>query len=244
MKLISHLLAHLIFRLDSTRPALAQIVPNLDELRGNPASVFAKQTIAIAAAARIGTVMLALLVFFIVSAFLSCGLAAWVTSIPTIENWPRPYPGIVFLGIIGLVMPLLLGGTSIPMLLWMQGRSVSLGRDGVEFSDIGQTVRCPWALFREGGNTLQLAGGPALIPIATDAVGQVQLRRRGHTVAVGSEVHTGFFRFSEQDQLILGNCFRVQAVEIGELLLHVGPAMNKSQNQEPLFSPATERLQG
>jgi hypothetical protein len=198
MELLAHLFAHVIFGLDKARPPLREVVPSLEELRANPASVLAKQRIAIAAAPRIGSAMFTLFVFFIVSGFFSCGLGAWVMSIPTIENWPRPYRDILFLAITVLTFPLFFGATCIPMLMCLQGRSVNLGPEGVDISDMGQTVRCPWMLFRDGGRTLQHPNGRALIPIAAAAIPKVELPQRGSLVATGQDVRTSFLRYDRK----------------------------------------------
>jgi hypothetical protein len=115
--------------------------------------------------------------------------------------------------------------------LMMRGHSLVLHPDGVEVRYRDTTVWCPWALLNVDGQAfVPDADNPRVgltLPIATEALPFVELRRDDTPIAHGAEVKARQWQRVGKDTLVLPARYEVMAGELGELLLLLGRRLGR-----------------
>jgi hypothetical protein len=115
--------------------------------------------------------------------------------------------------------------------LMLRGHSLVLHPDGVELNYRGTTVWCPWAVFNvEGHAFVPDADSPRVgltLPVATQALPFVELRREGTPVAHGAQVQAPQWQVIAPDAVVLPARYEVLAGELGELLLELGRRLGR-----------------
>ncbi len=205
--------------------SLSRFVPDLEELVENPCAYLAQEPLTIGPRQMYG---LALLFGLGGSAFLlSCLLIA-------------PADRDELLGErLALGIGLLLGACVwLSWSLRMRGHLLVLHPDGVEVKYRDTTVWCPWALFNVDGHAF-VPGGDSprvglTLPVASEAVPFVELRRDDTPIAHGLEVRASQWQFLPgqsakhgTDAVVLPARYEVMAGELGELLLLLGRRLGR-----------------
>jgi hypothetical protein len=133
---------------------------------------------------------------------------------------------------LALGIGLLVGGSV--WLLWsllMRGHSLVLHPDGVEVKYLDTAVWCPWALFNvEGAPFVPEGDSPRTgmtLPVASEAVPFVELRRHEAAVAHGAEVRGRQWLFNAADEVVLPARYEVAAGDLGHLLLQLGRRLGR-----------------
>jgi hypothetical protein len=115
--------------------------------------------------------------------------------------------------------------------LRMRGHSLVLRPEGVEIKYRDTMVWCPWALFNVEGRAFVPEGdNPRVgltLPVATEAVAFVELRRDDTPIAHGAEVKAMQWQLLGADAVVLPARYEINAGELGELLLFLGRRLGR-----------------
>jgi hypothetical protein len=125
--------------------------------------------------------------------------------------------------------------------LKLRGHSLVLHPEGVEVRYRDTTVWCPWAVFNVDGHAfVPDADSPRVgltLPVASEAIPSVELRRDDSPIANGSQVRASQWQLITPDTVVLSARYEVMAGELGELLLALGRRLGR---QLPRGSPPPE----
>ena len=128
--------------------------------------------------------------------------------------------------------------------LWARGHALILHPNGVEVKHHDVSVWCPWALFHaEGVPYVPEVDSPftgLILPVASDAVPFIELRRAESVLAHGMQVRAPHFTIVGEDEVVLTGRYEVAAKDLGELLLYVGQTLGL---QLPRGAPPREAYQ-
>jgi hypothetical protein len=203
--------------------SLSRFLPDLEDLLHDPRAYLAQGTVTIGPRQMYG---LAFLFGVAGGAFLlSCAIAG-------VGDGERLALGIG-----------LLAGASVWLgwSLWMRGHSLVLHPDGVEVKYRETTVWCPWAVLNVDGHAFVPDGDSPRVgltlPVATEAVPFVELRREDTPIAHGAQVRARQWQFVSSDTVVLPARYEVMAGELGELLLQLGRRLGR---QLPKGAPPRE----
>jgi hypothetical protein len=212
-------LIHLILWLDHrTQRPLAQVIPHLDDLRRDPATYLAAESVVIEPFRRRALgVLLGLLL----------ALGLWVLCIMALQLLFPVAPRVILrrrllLGL-ALILPLtLLAGCVWLMFRWLRGGEMRLTRDGVELLYGNQTFYCPWSLFNKEGQVFIPDPSWFHLPVHPEAVPFVRLVRDDQVVASGLQIKTRPLEFKSSHQAIFRAFYAADAHELATLLLELG----------------------
>lgn len=116
--------------------------------------------------------------------------------------------------------------------LRMRGHSIVLRSEGVDVKYRETVVFCPWALFNvEGQAFVPGSDSPRVgltLPVATEAVPFVELRREGTPIAHGAEIKATQWQWVSGDTVVLPARYEAKAGELGELLLLMGRRLGRT----------------
>jgi hypothetical protein len=207
--------------------SLRQFLPDVDEFLRDPASYLGAAPVEIGPRRAYG--LAALFAAFGAACLAGCAISS---------NW---HDERLLLGI-GLLL-----GASV-WLGWslrLRGHALLLRPDGVEVRYRDATIWCPWALFNADGAPIVPHGDDprvaVVLPVASEAIPFVELRRHEAPVAHGVQIKEHFFRFVAPDQLVLSARYEVAARDLGTLLLQLG---NRLGRQLPRGAPPREAYPG
>ncbi len=115
--------------------------------------------------------------------------------------------------------------------LRLRGHSLVLRSEGVDICYRDTVVFCPWAAFNVEGRAF-VPGGDSpsaglTLPLATEALAFVELRRDGTPIAHGAEVKAVQWYVIGVDTVVLPARYEVKAGELGELLLMLGRRLGR-----------------
>jgi hypothetical protein len=115
--------------------------------------------------------------------------------------------------------------------LLMRGHSLVLLPDGVEVRYRDTLVWCPWAVFNADGSPfVPEADSPRVgltLPVASEAIAFVELRRNESVIAHGVEVRGRQWLFTGRDVVVLPARYEVAAGDLGHLLLLLGRRLGR-----------------
>lgn len=186
-------------------------IPDLGQLLADPAAYLKQREVTIGSSRPYRTILTCVILFVAFAALLPLGVG----------------PPSLILGGMGIML------IATVYLLWPTRREVVLHPSGIEFIHGASTVWCPWDLFNSPGHSLVVSGEDTapqlLVPIAATAAFRVEHRRHGALVTTGSEVRSSAFRFQSPREVLLTVHYRVSALELGELLLHLGRRLGAAE---------------
>ena len=103
--------------------------------------------------------------------------------------------------------------------LMLRGHSLVLHPEGVEVRYRDTTVWCPWAVFNVDGHAfVPDADSPRVgltLPVASEAIPFVELRREDSPIANGSHVRASQWQYLASDSVVLPARYEVMAGELG-----------------------------
>jgi hypothetical protein len=206
---------------------LRKVVPNLEELSGEPGKALAGAEVHIGPSRRYASALV----------LGSLGaVAGWAASVPLLvalnpfgRGWP-PWAGVAVLLAGGLGIWL---ASVLLMLRLFRGGTAVLRADGVEFRYRKKVVWCPWALFDTPGAPFRPGRDRVLLPVAEEAVPFVEARRDEAVLARGVEVRTRQLRFKSAGQAVLKALYEVDVEELGAFLLGLGRRLRRPVPDSP-----------
>jgi hypothetical protein len=206
---------------------LHRVIPDLDDLLYDPTAYLREAPVEIRARQTYGLAAL----FGV--AGVGCLLACAATG-----EWKDEK---LFIGL-GLLL------AAVVWLSWslrMRGHALVLQPEGLEVKYRDTTVWCPWALFNaEGTPFVPDTDSPRIgliLPVDSEAVPFVELRRHETCVAHGSQVKGPQFVFTARDEVVLPARYEVRAGDLGGLLLQLGSRLGR---QRPRGTPPPEAYSG
>jgi hypothetical protein len=224
--MVEHLLILLIQSLEKQdreeRAALHRVVPKLRTVYDDPVAVLEEREIVIGptrqqnVATLLGVIAglvtagaLILLEFFLAEAALNG------------KPWPGWLVGVAF-AIGAMALSILPIWTTRRIRRWYEGGRITMRRHSVEFHYRGQTIFCPWALFRVYDPIVKEQSAQLRLSVNPAAREYVQMHHRDQTTLEGLLVSTKWFRFAKEDELVLKILYAAQPTELGRLLHHLG----------------------
>ena len=215
--------------------SLSRFVPELEQMLHDPRGYLIEEPLTIGPRQMYG--LAGLFGFFGGALLLSCLLIA-------------PADRAELLGErLALGIGLMLGaGVWLGWSLRMRGHALVLRPEGVEINYRDTTVWCPWALFNVEGHAFVPGGdNPRVgltLPVATEAIPFVELRRDDTPIAHGAEIKATQWQLVGFDTVVLPARYEAKAGELGELLLLMGRRLGRERPKgmpPPEAYPQSER---
>lgn len=229
-------LIHFILWLDRQwHKPLKKVVPDLEELLGQPQLTLARQEIVIGPMRRwASSITLGLVLTGILGCIWYVGLlliigkrwGANLTPSETAAFWA----GILAIGFFMILL----------MFRFLGGGEVTLKSDGVEFRYGQSKAFCPWALFNATGNPFQPSDDRLMLPIDSSAIPFVLAYQEDMLVGQGVKIRTKMIGFKSRNLALLKALYEVKIDELGKLFLRIGRELAPERNEEIVLRPDPE----
>lgn len=212
------LLAEFLLDLDYRKRPLNKLIPQLSMLRKDPGSALAGEPIVIESSYLVGTFLLVMLCFLLVTCCPFAFLLGQLWEMAGAAQWPETTRKLALVGM--WLLFFVVGSLTVVGLAghWLRDRKIILQLEGVDFSDRRSVVRCPWILFRTSERSWQKSHRSVVIPVVPEAIDLLEQLKEDVVIAIGREVRNKCVRFDKHGQFVMSDCYHASGPEIAGLL--------------------------
>ncbi|HLW64597.1 MAG TPA: hypothetical protein VKS79_04705 [Gemmataceae bacterium] len=228
IEILFHLLVHELQNKDRAELVpLAVVIPDIQDLRGDPERYLDKAEIVIGPNSRRFTAMyegsfLGLFMGFVAVSVVGLTIQAAV-------GWENVGVSVRIFGAVAGLLMLVIIVIAVAQWArrWYVGGYIRLRRHSVEFEYRERSIFCPWSLFRVDLPFVKEQDQQVTLRINPAAREHVKkMDNYGESVADGLAVSTNWFRFASDNLLVVRNLYAVQPSQLANLLHFLGQRLS------------------
>jgi hypothetical protein len=204
---------------------LRTVIPDLDALVADPATVLQNEPIRIYAGRRYGNLLG--ITFPAIVLYWMCGGAGFLPQFhPALLNngWAMTMVLLAWFGV-----PVLIG-LLIRTAMDALGPELTISCEGALFRSHRVLVFCPWDLFDPTGVPARINPERAILPIDSTALDLVTIERNGD-IAEGTNLSTRLVSFRQGYEIVLRGPYETDIGDVANLLFHIAIRLRNGDGQ-------------